>query len=430
MIRGASSEATGGIGSTYERATAAVYLAALLTDSAGPGLTGPVRHVGAQQKAALDDLEIGFDAGHGQTGLLRLQLKHDLKLTDSISNDDFAAIVADSWHVLLDRHFQHGVDRVGAAAEKIAAEAYYAAMKLGELARLALDGETLKARVEEEAQRSKAVFAAVTALSRRALDRLPTADELLTFWRHFDVLRIETVMVRHDGRLRAIDSLRSLVTATNSPAPATVFAALEAVAGTLNVRSATLDRDRLLEELAEVHGLQLQPVDPQLEPTARTAAAAAAKDAQAWRDHFGVQAVAPIFAPRDPIPAENADAGPGALGPAFGLDGVEAALRDHRGIAILGAPGAGKTQSLIQIAEHLLKTSTLIPIVHSLPKLALRKAAILDAIAAEARWREIAQTGLGVLAGAGRLVLLLDGWNELGTPNNPGMIRPKMIHCA
>lgn len=96
----------GRVGPRYERATAAVYVAALLTDTAGPGLTGPVRHVGAQQKAALDDLEIGFDAGHGQTGLLRLQLKHDLKLTESTSNDDFAAIIADSWHVLLDRHFQ------------------------------------------------------------------------------------------------------------------------------------------------------------------------------------------------------------------------------------------------------------------------------------------------------------------------------------
>lgn len=413
MTHGASPESSGGIGLSYERAVAAVYLAALLTDSAGPGLTGAVRHVGAQQKSALDDLEIGFGAGEGQTGVCRLQLKHELKLTDAVTNTDFAAIVSSSWQELQNPKFQHGIDRVGAATEKIAAESYYAAMKLGDLARLARDGDAFKAGVAEQGGKAKSIFDAVTTLSQRALGRSPSLAELLDFWRHFHIMRIEVVMARHGDRLRAIDSLRSLTTAANSPDPTRVFGALELVAGTLNIRAATFNLDQLLAELAERHALRLQQIDPRLELIARSATTAATKDAQAWREHLDVRAVAPIFALRDPAPPDQGARGSPVFASTFGLDGIEAALRQYRGVAILGAPGAGKTQSLVQIAEHLVQASKLIPIVHSLPKLALRSGAILDGIAAQPPWRAIGEPGLATLAQAGRLLLLLDGWNEL-----------------
>lgn len=408
MTRSASPESTGGVGPSYERAVAAVYLAALLTDAAGPGLTGTVHHVGAQQKSALDDLEIGFDASEGRTGVCRLQLKHELKLTDSVTNTDFAAIVADSWRELQNPRFQHGIDRVGGAAEKIAAESYYAAMKLNELARLAKDGDGFKASVAEHGGKASLIFNVVSTLSQRALERSPSFAELRDFWRHFHVVRVEAVMAHHDHRLRAIDGLRTLVTAADSPDPTTVFDALELVAGTLNIRAATLDRQQLVAELAERHGLRLHPIDRQLEPIARTAITTAAREALAWREHLGVRAVPPIF-----VPPDDGEAKSPVLATPFGLDGIEAALRQYRGLAILGSPGAGKTQSLVQIAEQLVKASRLIPIVHSLPKLFLRGGAILDGIAAQAPWREIGESGLAVLAHAGRLVLLLDGWNEL-----------------
>jgi len=206
MTPGASPESTGGVGPSYERAAAAVYLAALLTDTAGPELTGAVRYVGAQQKSALDDLEIGFGAGGGQTGVCRLQLKHELKLTDAVTNTDFAAIVADSWQELQNPKFQHGIDWVGGAAEKIAAESYYAAMKLSELARLAKNGDGFKACVVEQGGKARSIFDAVNTLSQRALGRSPSLAELLDFWRHFHVMRIEAVMARHGDRLRAVDS--------------------------------------------------------------------------------------------------------------------------------------------------------------------------------------------------------------------------------
>lgn len=413
MTRAASTESMGGVGVSYERAAAAVYLAAMLAGGAGPGLAGKVVRVAAQQAAALDDLEIHREDEQGGTTVARLQVKHQLALTAAPSNSNFAEIVRDSWRDLQAANFAAG-DRVGAVAERIASDRLYAVRRLGEMAALAADGAALETALSRPGQGgdAKTLWNNVAALSERPLGRAATSDELLKFWRHFTVIGIDASFARDRDRAHAIDQLRAVTYLPGAPDAASLFATLEVVAGTLNVRGAGFDADQLRNYLAEQYGITLGPADPQLEPITRTARVAAARDAQAWRDALQVAALAPEFVPLDPIGYEGDPPMP-LSGTAFALGGTEATLRQHRGLAIQGVPGAGKTQSLVQIATHLLETSDLVPIVRRLPRLALGGQPILDAIASDP-FHTIGRDALALLARTGRLVLLLDGWNELG----------------
>jgi hypothetical protein len=371
MTRAASTESMGGVGASYERAAAATYLAAMLAGGSGPGLKGKVVRVAAQQPAALDDLEVQIEDGAGQTAIARLQVKHQLALTAAPSNLNFASIVADAWRDLTDPSFVIGFDRVGAVAEKISADAYYAANRLRELARFAPNGDALRGALDRPGQGgdAKAIWNVAEALSANALKRQPSNDELHLFWRHFVVVRIEATLEHDRDREHAVDQLRAVTYLPGVPAPASLFETLELIAGTLNVRGVGFDADQLLRHLAERHDVALDPVDPTLEPMTRTARAAAARDARAWQSDLKVAALPPEFQPLDPT-AGGGDALANPIA-AFKIDGIETYLRRHRGLAILGVPGAGKTQSLVQISQHLLETGELVPIVRSLPRLAL-----------------------------------------------------------
>jgi len=413
MTRVASTESTGGIGVSYERAAAAVYLAAMLAGGAGPGLAGKVVRVAAQQAAALDDLEIHCEDEQGRTAVARLQVKHQLTLSASPSNTNFADIVRDAWRDLYAPGIA-AVDWVGAVAERIASDSLYAVRRLTEMAVLAADGAALVAALDRPGQGgdAKQLWDNVAALSEKPLGRAATSDELLNFFRRFTVVGIDASFARDRDRAHAIDQLRAVTYLPNAPDPASLFATLEVVAGTLNVRGAGFDADQLRSHLAEQYAITLEQTAPQLEPITRAARKAASRDAQGHGATRSRSALSPEFVPLDPIGYEGDPPSPVA-GTTFALGGIEAMLRQHRGLAVQGVPGAGKTQSLVQIATHLLESSELVPIVRRLPRLALGGQPILDGIASDP-FHTIGRDALALLARSGRLVLLLDGWNELG----------------
>ena len=232
MTRAASTESMGGIGVSYERAAAAVYLAAMLAGGAGPGLAGKVVRVAAQQAAALDDLEIHCEDEQGRTAVARLQVKHQLALTAAPSNSNFAEIVRDAWRDLQAASFAAG-DRVGAVAERIASDSLYAVRRLVEMAGLAADGAALEAALSRPSQGgdAKTLWDNVAALSERALGRAATSDEILKFWRHFTVIGIDASFARDRDRAHAIDQLRAVTYLPGAPDAASLFATLEVVAG-------------------------------------------------------------------------------------------------------------------------------------------------------------------------------------------------------
>ena len=410
MTAGVSPEVTGGVGVSFERAAAAVYLAALLTQSAGPGVPGPVIGVAAQLDAPLDDLTVRWRHGDGRTGMLSLQLKHRLVVSAAPSNGDFADIVAAAWRTIEAPGFQSGLDRAGTGAERLSTDAYYAALNLTEIAELAENGaafaSALAAPGRAGAEALRVHAAAATNLAR-VLGRAASNDEMLRFWRHFVILRLEATHHLHGDRLRASDQLRALTRGRTDLDASRLFGMLELIAGPLNTRAASVDAEQVLRLLEERYALRLAGFDPDLDVIAARARTAARRDMEAWRAYLGIPAVAPHFAPVDAVDGAATPEAP------FGLDGVEAYLRHRRSFTILGVPGAGKTNSLVQIAAALLDASDLIPIVQRLPALAQRQDPILDAIGASDHFQEGGPQDLAGLAGAGRLVLLLDGWNEL-----------------
>ena len=257
----------GGIGVSYERSAAAVYLAAMLAGVAGPGLAGKVVRVATQQPAALDDLEITTEDEQGGTAMARLQVKHQLTLSAAASNSNFAAIVADAWRDLGALSFVAG-DRVGAVAERIPIDSLYAARRLNEMAWLAENGAALDAALTRAGQGggAKRLWDGVSTLSEKPLGRPATQDELRHFWRHFAVIGIEASFARDRDRAHAIDQLRAVAYLPGAPDPASLFGTLELVAGTLNVRGAGFDADQLRDHLAEQYSITLETGDPKLEP--------------------------------------------------------------------------------------------------------------------------------------------------------------------
>jgi len=80
-----------------------------------------------------------------------------------------------------------------------------------------------------------------------------------------------------------------------------------------------------------------------------------------------------------------------------------------------GVPGSGKTFSLIAIGSALSGPDTLIPIPVSLRELSQRRDKLLSWIASEPSFQEqgISEPVLANAASAGKLLFLLNGWNEI-----------------
>ncbi len=91
-------------------------------------------------------------------------------------------------------------------------------------------------------------------------------------------------------------------------------------------------------------------------------------------------------------------------------------IRRARKVILTGVPGAGKTVTLLQIAEKLLEESeTPIPLVVSLAEWADSNLALLNFLAQRPSCQAVglSESDLSRLVTAGRLIFLLNGWNEV-----------------
>lgn len=135
-----SPELAGGAGFTFGDQVAVRYLACLLGELEGPGLSGRiVSRVALEQRDAgepLDDIVIDAYAPDGSIARLSLQVKRELTISAAASNSDFRDIVRDAWATLDKPDFRSGVDRVGAVTgSSIAVKKARDLQALAELAR-------------------------------------------------------------------------------------------------------------------------------------------------------------------------------------------------------------------------------------------------------------------------------------------------------
>jgi hypothetical protein len=84
-------------------------------------------------------------------------------------------------------------------------------------------------------------------------------------------------------------------------------------------------------------------------------------------------------------------------------------------LILVAPPGMGKTTTLFQVADGLLRSGAGIPLVVLLGDWATGEATILDSILRRPAFRDLTEDDFRASAARPGVVLLLDGWNELDT---------------
>jgi len=403
----ASPEATGGIGTSYEQASIAAYLAALLTSSHAPACPGIVTAVAVQQQShgrPLDDLVIDWQDDAGRCGTLDLQLKRTISLS-SDAEKGFAKVVTAAWATMELQEFVDSRDLAGGLAEQISLDNLTACEKLSDYARVAGDADTFADAVQGPIGRTSVrAHKTVAEILAHHLGTAPTREQLHFFWRNFVLERLEGTSDRSRDRLRAIDQLR-LVALPDAANATQLFAILEALAKQLNVRAAKVDSSQTRALLRDRFGTALAS-PPGGEDALALGRSAAEIELRRFCEQQAPFLVAPQFKVREAsnrkAPDRRAD-----------LHDVETELRAARSLVLVGEPGAGKSSALRQIAATLLARPDIVPIVRELPHLAQHGEPIASQLIGKASLAAITDAHFADLANAARLVLLLDGWNEL-----------------
>jgi hypothetical protein len=98
---------------------------------------------------------------------------------------------------------------------------------------------------------------------------------------------------------------------------------------------------------------------------------------------------------------------------AFDISAVAAANRTFNEIVLVAAPGTGKTTTLLQLTEATLSHGDVVAVYVPLGEWSSQANSVLQSVSKRHPFASITEQNLRLLAHAGRLVLILDGWNEL-----------------
>lgn len=98
---------------------------------------------------------------------------------------------------------------------------------------------------------------------------------------------------------------------------------------------------------------------------------------------------------------------------AFQVSGLAAALDTFKDITVIAPPGTGKTTTLLQVAEAVVQSACSVPLLVPLGEWASQGGSLLQSVLQRAAFQGMREQHFMLLAHHGRLVLLLDGWNEL-----------------
>jgi hypothetical protein len=116
--------------------------------------------------------------------------------------------------------------------------------------------------------------------------------------------------------------------------------------------------------------------------------------------------------PRHPI-SLNLRMNDGKVARAFDISAVAAANRTFNEIVVVAAPGTGKTTTLLQLAEAMLSHGEVVAAFVPLGEWSSQASSLLQSVTKRHSFANITEQNLNLLAQAGRLGLILDGWNEL-----------------
>ena len=99
--------------------------------------------------------------------------------------------------------------------------------------------------------------------------------------------------------------------------------------------------------------------------------------------------------------------------PPFSISELPLAVEIAPEVTIVAPPGTGKTTTLLQLAGHALAANSIVPLYFRLGDWSASSSDLLASLHQRSAFRDISQDDLLRLAQRGRVLLLLDGWNEL-----------------
>ena len=103
----------------------------------------------------------------------------------------------------------------------------------------------------------------------------------------------------------------------------------------------------------------------------------------------------------------------GKIAQAFDISAVAAASRTFNEIVFVAAPGTGKTTTLVQLTEAMLSLGGVVAVFVPLGEWSSQASSLLQSVTKRHSFGAVTIQDLNLLAQGGRLVLVLDGWNEL-----------------
>jgi hypothetical protein len=99
--------------------------------------------------------------------------------------------------------------------------------------------------------------------------------------------------------------------------------------------------------------------------------------------------------------------------PSFSIGKLPLAVEVAPEVTIVAPPGTGKTTTLLQLAGHLLLAKSIVPLYFRLGDWSAGSSSLLASLHQRSAFKDINQDDVLRLAERGRVLLLLDGWNEL-----------------
>ena len=99
--------------------------------------------------------------------------------------------------------------------------------------------------------------------------------------------------------------------------------------------------------------------------------------------------------------------------PPFSISKLPLAVEVASEVTIVAPPGTGKTTALLQLAGHVLAAKSIVPVYFRLGEWSAGSSTLLASLHQRSAFRDINQDDVRRLAERGRVLLLLDGWNEL-----------------
>ncbi len=326
--------ATGGAGSQFEGKLGAFYLLAMLAGSEPRGLPGAsIRAIAFQQYGSgrpLDDVVIDAMNADGSAAVLEIQAKRSLTFTSS--DEEFKDVVARMWQAAQKPEFQASRYELAVAIARTTTRIERACQEVLHWAGQLPDGVAFAAHIGREKFASNDMRDFVKVFrDNLAAAGAPTDDE--TVWRllrRFQILVFDFESPGSDYEHRARERARLALAADQANRAADLWPVLIDHAGACARAGGARDRAAAITPLQTQHGFRFEQ-------------RADLRFTDAWLSDAADQALDEI---KDDVAGVR-------LARTEQINNACTALETHRVLHIAGAPGVGKSSTMLRLARQL-----------------------------------------------------------------------------